>query len=292
MGVYGGMRHILFKLLAELENIPDGPEKHRFFHTVLPPIKYHLDETVAVLAWHAHNNYYHWLVDVLSRYHLLEKSGISIDKYVINGDFVHKFNKESLALLGIPKEKIIFIEEGNSFHISASKLIITSIPSLSHTPRYPFDFLREKFLPNEAETIPGFERIYISRDDSFIRRVLNEDKVMEILDKKGFKKVLLAPLAFEEKIKIFHSAKIVIGPHGAGLTNLAFCQPGTKVIEFFYKDYPPIFKRLLCNYLNFDYYSFICNGEPHETLDPNSYGYYHIHADIEKLTKILNYLEI
>jgi capsular polysaccharide biosynthesis protein len=34
-----------------------------------------------------------------------------------------------------------------------------------------------------------------------------------------------------EQISLFHRAECVIGPHGAGLTNLTFCRAGTKVIE-------------------------------------------------------------
>jgi capsular polysaccharide biosynthesis protein len=33
------------------------------------------------------------------------------------------------------------------------------------------------------------------------------------------------------QILLFQSAEFVISPHGAGLANLLFCEPGTKVIE-------------------------------------------------------------
>jgi capsular polysaccharide biosynthesis protein len=34
-----------------------------------------------------------------------------------------------------------------------------------------------------------------------------------------------------DQILLFQSAEFVISPHGAGLSNLLFCEPGTKVIE-------------------------------------------------------------
>ena len=43
--------------------------------------------------------------------------------------------------------------------------------------------------------------------------------------------IKLSELSFNEQIKIFNEAKIIIGSHGAGLTNLIFCEPSTKVIE-------------------------------------------------------------
>lgn len=36
----------------------------------------------------------------------------------------------------------------------------------------------------------------------------------------------------EDTHKLFHSAKLVIGMHGAGLSNFIYCRPNTKVIEF------------------------------------------------------------
>ena len=37
--------------------------------------------------------------------------------------------------------------------------------------------------------------------------------------------------SFEEQVQIFRQAAVVVGPHGAGLSNLIFSQPGTLVIE-------------------------------------------------------------
>ena len=34
-----------------------------------------------------------------------------------------------------------------------------------------------------------------------------------------------------DQILLFQSAEFIISPHGAGLSNLLFCEPGTKVIE-------------------------------------------------------------
>ena len=42
----------------------------------------------------------------------------------------------------------------------------------------------------------------------------------------------MSKLNFEDQIYIFNNAKIVISPHGAGLTNLIFCKKGTKILEF------------------------------------------------------------
>jgi capsular polysaccharide biosynthesis protein len=44
-------------------------------------------------------------------------------------------------------------------------------------------------------------------------------------------------LTWAEQINAFRGAKVVVGPHGAGLANLMFCRPGTTVVELFNRSY-------------------------------------------------------
>ena len=77
------------------------------------------------------------------------------------------------------------------------------------------------------------ERIYISRKDSQWGQIVNETEVIDFLSKFGFINVVLSFMSVSEQIALFSNAKVVIGPHGAGLTNIVFCQPKTKIIELF-----------------------------------------------------------
>jgi capsular polysaccharide biosynthesis protein len=40
-------------------------------------------------------------------------------------------------------------------------------------------------------------------------------------------------MSFEEQVGLFASASVIVAIHGAGLANLVFSRPGTKVIELF-----------------------------------------------------------
>ena len=64
----------------------------------------------------------------------------------------------------------------------------------------------------------------------YLTRIQNEVELKEFLRSSGYEFVRLQELKFTEQIGLFHSAKI-IGLHGAGFANLAFCQPGTAIIE-------------------------------------------------------------
>ena len=46
-----------------------------------------------------------------------------------------------------------------------------------------------------------------------------------------FKSLYLEQLPFEEQVKYFNNAKLIICAHGAGMANLFFCKHNTKVIE-------------------------------------------------------------
>ena len=52
-----------------------------------------------------------------------------------------------------------------------------------------------------------------------------------MLNLKGWETVVLEKMSIQEQMKTFAEASQVMAAHGAGLTNLLWCQPGTKVIE-------------------------------------------------------------
>jgi capsular polysaccharide biosynthesis protein len=51
-----------------------------------------------------------------------------------------------------------------------------------------------------------------------------------------FEVIVPGNLTFGEQVEAFASAEIVVGPHGAALTNLLFCAPGTLAIELHHSE--------------------------------------------------------
>lgn len=47
-------------------------------------------------------------------------------------------------------------------------------------------------------------------------------------------------LAPEDAIALFQRAKVVLGPHGAGLSHALFSAPGTALVEFHFLADPPL----------------------------------------------------
>jgi capsular polysaccharide biosynthesis protein len=81
------------------------------------------------------------------------------------------------------------------------------------------------------------ERIYLSRQDATGRRLKNESDLWERLEPLGFQRIFAGQLTFAQQATIFSQAKIIIGIHGAALTNLVFASERTKIIELFPEDY-------------------------------------------------------
>ena len=90
-------------------------------------------------------------------------------------------------------------------------------------------FLRQTF---GVEGRPrGKKRLYVARGAAPRRRVLNEAAVEKLLAGFGFTSVNPGALSLKDQVALFADAEIVVGAHGAGLTNCVFMAPGSAVVE-------------------------------------------------------------
>ncbi|MEG4917392.1 tetratricopeptide repeat protein [Microcoleus sp. B7-D4] len=207
--------------------------KHRVFNLEELPILEQIDGTVAVLSGLSGNVYFHWMVDILPRLDILRQSKVDwekIDWFLVNS-IAQPFQRETLLMLGISPSKII--ESDRHPYIQAKKLIVPSFSgSLGWLQPSALKFLRQQFLKQiSSSSSPYPERIYISRAKSQYRRIINEGEVIDYLAKFGFQTFVTESLSVVEQIALFYHAKIIIAPHGSGLTNIIFCRNGTKIIE-------------------------------------------------------------
>jgi capsular polysaccharide biosynthesis protein len=109
--------------------------------------------------------------------------------------------------------------------------------------------------PKHLEHDRSGELLYVSRNESSMRRILNENDILPGLRNMGFKIILPGTLSLAEQIEAFRNARIVLSPHGAGLTNILFCRPNTTLIEIFPEGgvHGSAFLRI-ASQLNFNYY--------------------------------------
>jgi hypothetical protein len=200
-------------------------------HTRVQRIK----EPVALLAAPQGWNYYHWVSDVLPRWHLLERWHGVIGQYAVP-DNLSPIQLESLQLLGISRDRLLFLSANQ--RLRCQHLYVPSLPgSEGCSPPWVLPFLQEKFLPAAALFHGPAERIYLARGPQAARPVLNEDQLMARLERRGFRRIVADGLSFPEQVALFRDARLVIAAHGAGLTNLAFARR-IGVLELLSADYP------------------------------------------------------
>ncbi len=257
-------------LLAELSRDYPGqlpvcqqhdPSQHLlFWQTALPNLEA-ITGKVAVLSGLSGNVYFHWMVDVLPRLEILQRQGIDwaeIDSFVVNS-CQSAFQRQTLEILGIPQHKIL--ESDRHPHIQAEQLIVPSFAShMGWLSGHGLKFLREAFLTKAMALYGGTnypERIYISRAKAKYRKIFNEPELMDVLSQYGFISVCLESMNFLEQVTLFARAKAIVAPHGSGLTNLIFCNPGTKVVEIFSPHYIRQYFWVIGQQLNLEYYYLI-----------------------------------
>ncbi|NJM23985.1 MAG: glycosyltransferase family 61 protein, partial [Richelia sp. SM1_7_0] len=257
------------KVLSKAEFIPTTKNHPIFSEEKLPPAQ-KVAGSVAVLSSVVGTGYYHWFFDILPRLQLLEKAGIaleSIDKFIVNR-YVSKFQQETFNALGIPRSKIL--ETHWYPHIQAEQLLVPALPGeTSHMPKWACDFLRDNFSSGIVKPDTQPLRLYLNRSQVVYRQVENETAIIEFLSGFGFCNVTLDALSVKEQAELMAMAEVVIAPHGAGLTNIVFCQPGTKIIEFLSPKAVNFMYWSLSNQMELDYYYLLTEGEvPPEPIDP------------------------
>ena len=245
------------------------------------------------------DNYWHWLYDVLPRLALCSKA-FSLEEidFFLFPSIYKKFQEETLDCLNIPKNKRLSSEKFR--HIKAKELIVTDHPfvisgvateDIMNIPKWISQWLKDNFLKqNTISNKKNIRKVYIDRSDETSdrqasRSIINEDEVKKYLLKDNFTPVKLHNIKFSDQVQLFYNADCIVGLHGGGFANLAFCKPGTKVVELTNIDAGTAIENLAKkNDLNY-------NSITVEATQTNKYNFAsqqgHIEIPISSLNKIL-----
>ena len=207
------------------------PEDHWVFRSIKLPKVHRLTGKTLFLS--SRNNYWHLLADELCDLSLLMESGINLNEFDQIVFEISLFNtgKELQEIFGLHQVNQVTLQE--LMHIECEELFFfTGSFCLS---RHAFSLVKNKIKSSlkqsSSKSGKSSRRIVVSRGSSTTRRWLNEINCMELLDSLGFKLIDPSNLSLSQQVELFSNAEIILGPHGAGLTNLMFCNPRTKVIE-------------------------------------------------------------
>jgi capsular polysaccharide biosynthesis protein len=228
-------------------------------------------------------NYYHWLVEAILSLYMLCKVRKEPFAIVLPASLAHISNLqyvESLKLFGFGDIPLTWCA-APLVRVESARWIATPHDPLAD---YPEHILREfqSFAAAAVGVAVGSSRLYVEREH--LRQVENAEEVRAFLERAGFMTIRLEGLPIAAQVRLFASAEFVIGPHGAGLSNLLFAPPSARVIEFMPCSHMRPFFWLISSKLGHEYGMLRCDTD-NGTFNGK------LRVDLQKLARLLSLLE-
>jgi len=181
---------------------------------------------------HGEEGYFHWLHSVLPRVAAYRQAGLAHRLLVA---LTKPFQSASLHTMGVSSEQCL-VSTGATY--LCDELYFCSpmvVPDLARSggfferALYATDVLRSF----AASTTLGkaSRAVYISRGDASIRRFSSEVELVRQLASVGIETVTLSGMDFKDQVRLFSECALVIGAHGAGLSNVSLMPQGAQVVE-------------------------------------------------------------
>jgi len=209
---------------------------------IVPKKTLKIDRCVLLTARGA-SNYFHWLIEVIPKLHLLDEHGKYKNMPLVIEANMPKQHYELLKNIIGNKRKIL-LADIDTHYIVKHAVIPSRLSSLvfDYQPdcRIEYDdfrfnpiaiqYLRKRLLKGDASN--NKRRLYLTRKGSKIRSLVNEQEIEDLFKQYGFEIVYPGKLNFNEQLGLFSSAEIIAGPSGAAFSNIVFAPKNCKVMLF------------------------------------------------------------
>lgn len=226
-------------------------------------------------------NYYHWILESLPKISMyLNPPNASIAEYLGGSKLLLPSNpnpliQRSLAMIGFPENKILYAP---AKQLCIDQLIyLPTFGKKYEIPTWAMRWLKNSFSPYFCQTEARGKRLYITRKLATTRKITNEDEVLKLLSYYGFEEVILENMDLVEQISLFSQAEVIIGPHGAGFTNMVFSTKAT-LIEIFEPSHVHPCYYVICNDTEQRYWYVMGRTEEKKN----------IYVDVDKLQRTLD----
>jgi capsular polysaccharide biosynthesis protein len=246
--------------------------------------------------------YFHWFVDVLPRVWLALQGGYKpSDVLWFLGPLTQPFQRPSLDLFGIRSEQICevpsdaivafsqAVNAGFSFHESLGTLR-PSFTSGQYYAGWSGDYFAEirdrAYAALNLSCTAADKKLFIDRRNSTHRKIVNEDQVLTEIQNAGFEMIDPGAMAFADQVRTFAQARVILAPHGAGLTNALWAPPGAIVAEFMPDGLNDVGYRFLAPMSGHQHVVLFCKAFPHGLGLP----YADIEVDVQDLKDVIKNL--
>jgi len=255
-------------------------KRQRFF-----PKVHRVIGAIVSLATDGHNNYYHWMLDLLPKLFIALAAGLGDKPFYLGAST--PFQKQTLELIGLPLARVL---DCNAIPFLQPDELIVPFLGDQHPPNV-FDAAKyrlladvfAKLIPAKTKTRELPARFLVSRGKTRSRRVVNEAALLARLVPLGFSAIYLEDLTLLEQITLFARAKAIVASTGAGLVNLIHCRPGTPVAILMPEACPDLVCQDIASFAKLR--SSIFFAQPHPAHSPDRIG-----CDINLGEKVLDNL--
>jgi hypothetical protein len=233
-----------------------------------------------ILYWG--RGYYHWFNDVLAMLHetldMMPEDTLFVMPVGFQNVYGGNFYLKTLNALGIARDRVVEFDGTESWAFENFWWQPPAVHPDDQTPG-AMQWIGQQIV----QSVPFGQaekpvRIYISRTLPSARVIANEEELLPGLLEMGFQVCRLENMTFEEQVRLFRNAEVVVGPHGAGFTNLIFSKPGTRVVEILTKGHERRCYWTLSAELGHEYRFYLGTpkfperkGEPDINLNINSF---------------------
>ena len=240
-------------------------------------------------------NYYHYLLEFLSKSEFIPKIGEQYREYPLlvhpNAERINNF-REFLKLANHQSRKVVVLSEESAYQVE-------SLVQISHLSIFPFNlrgnvkfkagyfftrpstvtYLRNLALPKalrKNKPKKGYQRIFLSRKQVG-RRTYNQDEVFAIAQNHGFEEIYIEDYDIYDQAYIFNQANLIVGPAGAAWTNLLFANKGAKGLSWMAEKFGDLsVYSNIAKIVGFDLFYIITPNTPGQLhasfhLDPNEF---------------------
>jgi hypothetical protein len=199
--------------------------------------------TLSFLTLGADGGFYHFLFESLVKTGMLQSLLKSADHLLFNAPPLD-WKLKWIDKAGIDRSKITWVDHVG--HYECEQLIFTNrLVADQQISKWCVDTLKEIFdAGNNYPAVDLKKIVWISRQGQHTRNIEWEDELLKFFP--DIESVDFTMLPAADTILKLQEATHVIGPHGAGLSNLYLCKPGTKVLEVFPDSacFQPCYSRL------------------------------------------------
>ncbi len=186
----------------------------------------------AILIRFGWTNYYHFFIDTLAQLYLFDAQGIPNDVPVIVPHYFDRYSFVKAFFDEFPTKRTIILQQKGEF-IRVKELYVAK----DYTSSDHIHSLREKIVAKgiaaqvQMEYMPN---VFITRKKGSFRSIANGQEIEDIAKANGFAIIDPGEFTWKQQVKIFSEAKQIIGVHGAGVTNILYCQqPNVRILEIF-----------------------------------------------------------